>query len=179
MPKDGSYKPTKASFGSLVPCGRMSRGRIPRQCPLKSSSSGGKKKLSGFMLFSKEHRPKIKEENPDITFGQIGKKLGEMWRALDDKEKQAYKDRKERRCWLVNKSFRSHPLKQVTLKCLLLMVLLIELLWCGNVFNLHPPRILRSRDSFAKQKDSSPHDAQFRCIYIHRQLHRALIDRNK
>ena len=78
------------------------------------------------MLFSKEHRPKvrppfqptlyvrfttaatrsltlllianfpqIKEENPDITFGQIGKKLGEMWRALDDKEKQAYKDRKE------------------------------------------------------------------------------------
>ena len=47
------------------------------------------------MLFSKEHRPKIKEENPDITFGQIGKKLGEMWRALDEKEKQAYKDRKE------------------------------------------------------------------------------------
>ena len=43
------------------------------------------------MLFSKEHRPKIKEDNPDITFGQIGKKLGEMWRALDEKEKQAYK----------------------------------------------------------------------------------------
>lgn len=61
----------------------------------KGSSSGGKKKLSGFMLFSKEHRPKIKEDNPDITFGQIGKKLGEMWRALDEKEKQAYKDRKE------------------------------------------------------------------------------------
>ena len=61
----------------------------------KGSSSGGKKKLSGFMLFSKENRPKIKEENPDITFGQIGKKLGEMWRALDEKEKQAYKDRKE------------------------------------------------------------------------------------
>ena len=46
------------------------------------------------MLFSKEHRAQVKEENADITFGGIGKKLGEMWRALNDKEKQAYKDRK-------------------------------------------------------------------------------------
>jgi HMG (high mobility group) box len=46
------------------------------------------------MLFSKEHRPKVKEENPDISFGGIGKKLGEMWRALSEKEKAAYKDKK-------------------------------------------------------------------------------------
>lgn len=43
------------------------------------------------MLFSKEHRPKVKADNPDITFGQIGKKLGEMWRALPDKEKEQWK----------------------------------------------------------------------------------------
>jgi hypothetical protein len=53
-----------------------------------------KKPLSGFMLFSKENRAGIKEENPEITFGQIGKKLGEMWRALDDKEKESFKSRK-------------------------------------------------------------------------------------
>lgn len=47
------------------------------------------------MLFSKEHRAKVKEDNPEITFGGIGKELGAMWRALSDKEKQAYKDRKE------------------------------------------------------------------------------------
>jgi HMG (high mobility group) box len=55
---------------------------------------GGKKALTGFMLFSKEHRAKVKEENPDITFGGVGKKLGEMWRALSDKEKAAYKTEK-------------------------------------------------------------------------------------
>jgi hypothetical protein len=59
-----------------------------------AAKSGGKKPLTGFMLFSKEHRPKVKLENPDITFGGIGKKLGEMWRALSDKEKAAYKDKK-------------------------------------------------------------------------------------
>ena len=43
------------------------------------------------MKFSQENRAKVKEDNPGITFGQIGKKLGEMWRALSDKEKEAYK----------------------------------------------------------------------------------------
>lgn len=60
----------------------------------KAAGGKAKKPLSGFMLFSKENRPKVKEENPDISFGQLGKKLGEMWRALSDKEKQEFKDRK-------------------------------------------------------------------------------------
>jgi len=46
------------------------------------------------MLFSKEHRQKVKDENPDITFGGVGKKLGEMWRALTEEEKKGYKERK-------------------------------------------------------------------------------------
>jgi len=46
------------------------------------------------MLFSQQNREKIKKDNPDITFGQVGKKLGEMWRALSDKEKEAYKNPK-------------------------------------------------------------------------------------
>jgi hypothetical protein len=58
------------------------------------AKKGGKKPLSGFMLFSKEHRPKVKEADPEITFGGIGKRLGELWRALDDKEKEEYKSRK-------------------------------------------------------------------------------------
>jgi len=64
--------------------------------PKSSTKKGGKAKkpLKGFMLFSQEHRPKVKEENPDISFGQIGKKLGEMWRALNDEEKEKYKNPK-------------------------------------------------------------------------------------
>ena len=43
---------------------------------------------------SKEHREKVKTDNPDLSFGGVGKKLGEMWRALSDKEKEEYKTRK-------------------------------------------------------------------------------------
>eukprot|EP00546_Thalassionema_frauenfeldii_P012686 CAMPEP_0178912002 /NCGR_PEP_ID=MMETSP0786-20121207/10015_1 /TAXON_ID=186022 /ORGANISM="Thalassionema frauenfeldii, Strain CCMP 1798" /LENGTH=73 /DNA_ID=CAMNT_0020584525 /DNA_START=94 /DNA_END=315 /DNA_ORIENTATION=- len=73
MAKDSAYKPKKSS----------------------SKKEGSGKKLSGFMLFCKEHRPTVKEENPDMKFGDIAKKLGEMWRALSDKEKEEYKGRKE------------------------------------------------------------------------------------
>ena len=58
----------------------------------KAKGGSGKKPLSGFMLFSKEHREKVKTESPDMSFGQIGKRLGEMWRELTDEEKQSYKD---------------------------------------------------------------------------------------
>ena len=51
---------------------------------------GGKKKLSGFMKFSKEERPNIMKENPGIEFTQVGKKLGEKWRALSAAEKARY-----------------------------------------------------------------------------------------
>eukprot|EP00527_Entomoneis_sp_CCMP2396_P009831 CAMPEP_0198137994 /NCGR_PEP_ID=MMETSP1443-20131203/1422_1 /TAXON_ID=186043 /ORGANISM="Entomoneis sp., Strain CCMP2396" /LENGTH=75 /DNA_ID=CAMNT_0043799603 /DNA_START=145 /DNA_END=372 /DNA_ORIENTATION=- len=57
----------------------------------KKAAGGKKKKLTGFMLFSQEHRPKVKEEDPELTFGGIGKKLGELWRALTDEEKEKYK----------------------------------------------------------------------------------------
>jgi hypothetical protein len=46
--------------------------------------------LAGFIQFSKDQRETVKEANPGITFGQLGKKLGEMWRALDDDETTKY-----------------------------------------------------------------------------------------
>ena len=60
----------------------------------KAKKADGEKKkrpLSGFMKFSQQHRAQVKEENPDISFGEVGRKLGEMWRALSDEEKEAFK----------------------------------------------------------------------------------------
>ena len=46
---------------------------------------------AGYMLFAKETRPIVKEENPTFTFGEIGKEMGARWRALSDEAKAAYK----------------------------------------------------------------------------------------
>lgn len=50
------------------------------------------------MHFSSAKRPEVKENNPGIAFGDVGKKLGEMWKSLtaDDKipyDKLATKDK--------------------------------------------------------------------------------------
>ncbi|KAH8064628.1 hypothetical protein JL722_1505 [Aureococcus anophagefferens] len=48
------------------------------------------KPLKGFMLFSKEMRPKVKREFPGLSFGELGAKLGELWRGLESAAKASY-----------------------------------------------------------------------------------------
>jgi hypothetical protein len=49
-----------------------------------------KKQLKGYMLFAAETRHKIVEENPGISFGGIGKLMGQRWRELDNSKKAMY-----------------------------------------------------------------------------------------
>ena len=49
-----------------------------------------KKQLSQYMKFCKETRAKIVEENPKLTFGEVGRKMGEMWREMSDDEKKKF-----------------------------------------------------------------------------------------
>ena len=37
-------------------------------------------------------RGQIKTEQPDLTFGELTKKLTEMWKALDDGERGVYEE---------------------------------------------------------------------------------------
>ena len=46
-----------------------------------------------FALFSQEQRPVILKDEPNISFGEIGRKLGEMWHALSEEQKEEYRRR--------------------------------------------------------------------------------------
>lgn len=54
-----------------------------------------KKGMSAFMIFSQENRSKIKESNPEATFADIGKMVGESWRGLTEKQKLSYTNKSE------------------------------------------------------------------------------------
>ncbi|KAF8737281.1 hypothetical protein AX14_013133 [Amanita brunnescens Koide BX004] len=45
------------------------------------------------MFFSQDWRERIKAENPDAGFGEVGKLLGAKWKELDDEEKKPYVER--------------------------------------------------------------------------------------
>lgn len=49
-----------------------------------------KQPAKGYMLFVKKNRDAVLKANPGIKFGDVGKKLGEMWRALSATEKAKY-----------------------------------------------------------------------------------------
>jgi len=54
---------------------------------------GPKKSRSGFFIFADEKRPKIMEEmkkTGKVDVGACGKKIGDMWGKLSDKEKEPY-----------------------------------------------------------------------------------------
>ncbi|KMU85076.1 non-histone chromosomal protein 6 [Coccidioides immitis H538.4] len=52
-----------------------------------------KRGLSAYMFFAKEQRENVREENPGISFGQVGKLLGERWKALSDKQRAPYEEK--------------------------------------------------------------------------------------
>ncbi|ETN46722.1 non-histone chromosomal protein 6 [Cyphellophora europaea CBS 101466] len=42
------------------------------------------------MFFANDQRDTVREENPGISFGQVGKVLGDKWKALTDKQREPY-----------------------------------------------------------------------------------------
>ncbi|KAJ0426063.1 high mobility group box domain-containing protein [Aspergillus carlsbadensis] len=59
----------------------------------KKDPNAPKRGLSAYMFFANENREKVREDNPGISFGQVGKMLGEKWKALSDKERKPYDDK--------------------------------------------------------------------------------------
>ncbi|KAI9365217.1 high mobility group box domain-containing protein [Pilaira anomala] len=61
----------------------------------KKDPSAPKRGLSAYMFFSQDQRATVKDESPEATFGQIGKILGEKWKALSDEQKKPYNEKAE------------------------------------------------------------------------------------
>ncbi|EDK41147.1 hypothetical protein PGUG_05245 [Meyerozyma guilliermondii ATCC 6260] len=61
----------------------------------KKDPDAPKRSLSAYMFFANENRDIIRAENPGIAFGQVGKLLGEKWKAMNADEKVPYETKAE------------------------------------------------------------------------------------
>ena len=86
-----AHRDAVANFPGTQPRdeGRWVRGAFTGAPPPPAPKPKAKK-LSGFMLFSKEMRPKVIADGQGLSFGDISKRLGELWRGLPDAEKARY-----------------------------------------------------------------------------------------
>lgn len=66
---------------------REAKKRVTRK---KKDPNAPKRSLSAYMFFASDTRESVRSENPDITFGQIGKVLGEKWKALNEEDRLPY-----------------------------------------------------------------------------------------
>ncbi|EIW68534.1 hypothetical protein TREMEDRAFT_32029 [Tremella mesenterica DSM 1558] len=82
MPKV-STKETKASKKTET------TKRAPKE---KKDPNAPKRGLSAYMFFVQDYRPKIKNDHPDVSFGETGKLLGEKWKAMSAAEKKPFED---------------------------------------------------------------------------------------
>lgn len=75
----------------------------------KAKKDGPKRPSTAYLLYATDHRAKVKKANPDATFGELGKLLGEAWNnatasdkkkynALADKDKARYEKEKAAVC---------------------------------------------------------------------------------
>jgi hypothetical protein len=68
-----------------------------KKSPVKKASSkkkhNMKRPMSGYLYFSVDNRGKIKKDNPNMSFVDIGRALGAKWRSMDDSEKSKYNRR--------------------------------------------------------------------------------------
>ncbi|XP_008482612.1 FACT complex subunit Ssrp1 [Diaphorina citri] len=77
----------------------------PRKSKKDKESSGGstkrkkkdknapKKPMSAYMMWFNDMREKIKKDNPGISFTEIAKKGGELWKTVSSKEKAEYDEK--------------------------------------------------------------------------------------
>jgi hypothetical protein len=61
----------------------------------KKDPNAPKKGLSAFMLFSRDKRAELKAANPEVTFAEMGKLLGQAWSALPEAQREVYAKKAE------------------------------------------------------------------------------------
>lgn len=49
-----------------------------------------KRALSAYMFFANSNRDQVREDNPGISFGEVGRILGQKWKELSDADKAPY-----------------------------------------------------------------------------------------
>ncbi|KKY26747.1 putative nucleosome binding protein [Phaeomoniella chlamydospora] len=70
---------------------KAEKGRKTKRVEKKKKDPNAPKRgLSAYMFFANEQRENVRDENPGVTFGQVGKILGDRWKALSEKQREPY-----------------------------------------------------------------------------------------
>ncbi|KAF9975898.1 Non-histone chromosomal protein 6 [Mortierella antarctica] len=67
-----------------------------RKRKAKKDPNAPKNPMSAYLMFCEEWREKVKAQNPDASFGELGRLLGVQWRSYSDEQKTPYVSKHEK-----------------------------------------------------------------------------------
>lgn len=68
-----------------------SGGKASKKSKKLSGEKSKKPAITGYTLWTKENRVKIQQENPEMDFPAVSRRLGEIWRSVSNNEKLHWK----------------------------------------------------------------------------------------
>lgn len=75
---------------------KAKRTRKTKKGKKKKDPNKPKRNMSAFFLYSTANRATIKEENPDLAFGELAKLISTRFKELDDKERKKWEKKAEK-----------------------------------------------------------------------------------
>merc|ERR1711924_118164 len=92
MSKRERKAPQSLTYDAPEPAAKKAKSKkaAPAAKKAKKEKKGYKGACGPYMFFVNENRDQVKADNPDLSFGELGKELGEMWRNLSAKDKQPF-----------------------------------------------------------------------------------------
>lgn len=92
------YEKSKAEYESKVPEDvrkerQTKKGAKSRSLKPKKDPNAPKKPHSAFMIYSISAREKVREADPKLSFGDVGRKIAEQWNAKTPAEKKVYEEK--------------------------------------------------------------------------------------
>ena len=90
--KARAYSVLSATYAEQKKSGGGANGTKKRKERKEKDPKAPKSATSAYMYFSKHHRMLLKQDNADLTFGDLGKTVGAMWKAATPEEKKPFED---------------------------------------------------------------------------------------
>ena len=85
MPAKAKTKGSTKKGSAKKPAKKVKAAKLKKDGTAKKARA-----KNAFMYFSIENRPKIVAENPDLSFGEIGKEIGKQWREIKAADRKKY-----------------------------------------------------------------------------------------
>ena len=94
QPKKSPVKEAKTKLNSIAE-NTTDKKNVPKSVASPASKNkkdpnAPKAPLTSYFLFTAEERPKIKAEDPSLSFGEIAKLIGQRWKEVDPEDKKRY-----------------------------------------------------------------------------------------